>query len=169
MIWTLKKQNYLVTLPDLPMLEKDFCFTKPDPFLCSSWEENKLFVAAKTNHKKLSTRLLDRTTDSQFITNVYPVLVPLDEHNWPIFNIPGIRCLEKTVFKMGFLFDRDTKEYPLLNDPTHNPLGTSLTLRDKGPGNPIEWVFCEGCLVTRDPIFCDTLERIDKIIWSSWR
>lgn len=167
MIWTLENEKYRVELPDLYMTRRFPIIKGTEEFLTFDSEAHGSYIHS-VRHDMPNNRLVETgvvlrhdhgTPDNNVHTvsnqkyHIHPMLLPMDKNNKPVNKQLLKEIPDGTIVNIGFL---TCKGQPVSYFKI--PLDDEFCLQEEGIGDPISWVACDGCLISRLPIFYDSAE-----------
>ena len=167
MIWTLENEKYRVELPDLYMTRRLPIIKGTEEFLTFDSEAHGSYIHS-VRHDMPNNRLVETgvvlrhdhgTPDNNVHTvsnqkyHIHPMLLPMDKNNKPVNKQLLKEIPDGTIVNIGFL---TCKGQPVSYFKI--PLDDEFCLQEEGIGDPISWVACDGCLISRLPIFYDSAE-----------
>lgn len=168
MIWQLEGENYHIQIPHLFMIyQKSFLVETRKILILEKKDNGQQFLTAakrdSTGYKAAEQALRHNPQDAHRVYWVltperfciHPMLVPLDKQNQPVTKDMKRQFENGYVVTGGYL--THTKPSKPRGLPEINP---QCRLVDEGPGEPLEWFFCNGCLISKQPLFQDTAENV---------
>ena len=167
MIWQLEGERYHVELPRLFMAYRPTFRAQTQKLLLLDRKSNdqKYLTAANWDRTgyKAATQALRHNPDDTHRTYwvlshdkfcICPMLVPLDRANKPIPHVLQSEFEDGYLVSGGYLTCGKPKK-----SSTLSKISDQCGLVDEGPGEPLEWFYCNGCLISKSPLFLDTAEN----------
>ena len=175
MIWLLENEKYRVELPTMDMVKTLPQIEQEQEILVHTATATGNYfytvIIDQENQEVVRTGLVlnydkgnapDKLTlASKWEYHIHPVLVPLDKDGNPINKRLLAEIPDGTVVKIGHLNHAGTSMYPYLN-----PLDIQYSIDEDNVGNPLTWVACDGCLISKTPLFKDSPQRAWEVFYN---